>query len=130
VGSALALPVVWALAPLDGFVRVLIYALSFSGLVLVAQRAGLLLGEPDHRSIICDETWAMAVVWECTPSGYGWVIASFLAFRAFDVVKPWPISAVDREIKNGFGVMLDDAVAALYAIAVIAVVDTLMRLLG
>jgi phosphatidylglycerophosphatase A len=130
VGSGLALPIVWALAPFHVLTRVLIYTLSFPILVLAAQRAGSLFGEHDHRSIICDETWAMAVAWECTPAGYRWMVASFLAFRAFDIIKPWPISAADRQIKNGFGVMFDDAIAALFAIALIAAVDALMRLLG
>jgi phosphatidylglycerophosphatase A len=41
---------------------------------------------------------------------------SFLAFRFFDVLKPWPISVADRKVKGGFGVMFDDILAAIYPI--------------
>jgi len=126
VGSVLALPFIWLLSPLDGFVRIIIYSMLFPLLVLAAHRAASLLGEQDHPSIICDETWAMAVVWESTPSSYGWMAASFLAFRVFDVIKPWPISTVDRSMKTGLGVMLDDAIAALYAIVLIAAAHAIM----
>jgi phosphatidylglycerophosphatase A len=42
--------------------------------------------------------------------------ASFVAFRLFDALKPWPISTIDLRMKNGLGVMLDDGLAALAAI--------------
>jgi phosphatidylglycerophosphatase A len=45
-----------------------------------------------------------------------WMLASFLLFRLFDAIKPWPISAIDRGLKNGLGVMLDDCLAAAGAI--------------
>ena len=41
----------------------------------------------------------------------------FVLFRIFDVVKPWPIGWIDREVKGGFGIMADDVVAGLYAAA-------------
>ena len=44
-----------------------------------------------------------------------WIIAAFLLFRVFDIWKPWPVSLADRQVKGGFGVMLDDVVAGVYA---------------
>ncbi len=43
--------------------------------------------------------------------------AAFFLFRFFDILKPWPINLADAKFKNGFGVMFDDLLAALYAIA-------------
>lgn len=43
------------------------------------------------------------------------LLSSFILFRIFDITKPWPINFIDRKYKNGFGVMLDDAVAAIFA---------------
>jgi phosphatidylglycerophosphatase A len=126
VGSVLALPLVWLLSSLDGIERLLVYAVLFPLLAIAAHRAGPVLGEQDHPSIICDETWAMAVVWESTSAGYGWMAASFLAFRFFDIVKPGPIAAIDRSMKSGLGVMLDDALAALYAVILIAAAHAVM----
>lgn len=45
-------------------------------------------------------------------------LASFILFRAFDILKPWPINWIDKNIKGGIGVMLDDIAAALLAIIV------------
>jgi phosphatidylglycerophosphatase A len=44
------------------------------------------------------------------------MLAGFIAFRAFDILKPWPINVVDRNLRNGFGVMADDLIAAAYAL--------------
>ena len=45
---------------------------------------------------------------------------AFVVFRLFDIVKPWPISWADRKVKGGFGVMLDDVLAALYPVGLLA----------
>jgi phosphatidylglycerophosphatase A len=44
-----------------------------------------------------------------------WYAAAFVLFRVFDIWKPWPIRWVDQDVGGGFGIMLDDVVAALYA---------------
>jgi len=46
-------------------------------------------------------------------------ILGFILFRLFDIFKPWPVSWADRKIKGGFGIMLDDILAAIYAAAVL-----------
>lgn len=46
---------------------------------------------------------------------WSWIVAGFALFRLFDVWKPWPVSWADRKVKGGFGVMLDDVLAGLYA---------------
>jgi phosphatidylglycerophosphatase A len=116
VGSALALPLVEVLDPLDLAAKTAVYFVLLVVCIWAAQRAGQQLGEADHSAIICDETWSMAIVWELTPADIRWMLASFLAYRAFDAVKPWPICTIDRKLKNGVGVMLDDVVAAIAAV--------------
>jgi len=54
------------------------------------------------------------------PHHWVWWLAAFAAFRFFDIVKPWPIGWLDRRFKNGFGVMVDDLMAAIYAVVVLA----------
>ncbi|PIV99166.1 MAG: phosphatidylglycerophosphatase A, partial [Deltaproteobacteria bacterium CG17_big_fil_post_rev_8_21_14_2_50_51_6] len=39
----------------------------------------------------------------------------FVLFRIFDIVKPWPISFLDKKVAGGLGIMVDDLVAALFA---------------
>jgi phosphatidylglycerophosphatase A len=48
------------------------------------------------------------------------LLLSFLSFRLFDVVKPWPIGWIDRTVGGGFGVMIDDLVAALMGVLAVA----------
>ena len=112
----MALPLVYVMQPLDPEARAAVYLLLFLVFTWAAQGAGRQFGEADHGAIVCDELWGMAVVWEYTPGGFRWMAASFIAFRLFDALKPWPISAIDRGMKNGLGVMLDDASAALATI--------------
>tara|TARA_B110001452_G_C15118684_1_gene389915 strand:- start:334 stop:837 length:504 start_codon:yes stop_codon:yes gene_type:complete len=44
-----------------------------------------------------------------------WVLLSFILFRFFDILKPFPINLIDKKIKNGFGVMLDDLIAGIFS---------------
>lgn len=46
-----------------------------------------------------------------------WLAGSFVMFRVFDILKPWPISLADAKVKGGFGVMFDDLLAGIYPIA-------------
>jgi phosphatidylglycerophosphatase A len=77
------------------------------------------LGIADHGGIVWDEIVAMWLVLAFTPVNWlGWLIA-FGLFRFFDILKPWPIRFFDVRLKNGFGVMFDDLLAALYALLII-----------
>jgi phosphatidylglycerophosphatase A len=72
--------------------------------------------DDDPREIVVDEVaaqWLLLSVLFPTWQSY---LIGFVLFRAFDIVKPWPISVADREIHGGFGVMFDDTLAALYPI--------------
>ena len=56
-----------------------------------------------------------------------WLLAvGFALFRLFDIVKPWPVSWADRRVKGGFGVMLDDVLAGIYAAIVVVVLTYFM----
>lgn len=91
--------------------------------------AGRALGVDDHRSLVWDEfvgQW-IALLPLLIPallpaSGFAWwmVPASFVLFRLFDVWKPWPIRWLDRRVKGGMGVMVDDVVAGVFAAIVLA----------
>jgi phosphatidylglycerophosphatase A len=60
-------------------------------------------------------------------SNAGWIAAAFVVFRFFDIAKPPPIRQLDRALKNGFGVMADDLLAAGYTLLAVAVMQ---RVLG
>jgi len=77
--------------------------------------AGERLGVSDHGGIVFDEIAGFALAALLAATGPLSLLACFLAFRFFDIVKPWPCSWADRSLGGGLGVMLDDLLAALYA---------------
>ena len=49
------------------------------------------------------------------PTQWYWLVAGFVLFRFFDIVKPWPINLLDKHVPGGFGIMIDDIIAAVYS---------------
>jgi len=73
------------------------------------------LGIHDHPGIVWDEIAGYLVTMIAAPVGLVWVIAGFVLFRLFDILKPWPISWLDKRVGGGLGIMLDDLVAGVAA---------------
>ena len=120
-GTVLGLPLFWGIAALapDLPARLALLAAAFLLGVWACARAGRALGVADHGGIVWDEIVAYALVLLFTPPGWLWIALAFALFRLFDILKPWPIRFFDTRLKNGFGVMFDDLLAAVYAIAVL-----------
>jgi phosphatidylglycerophosphatase A len=73
----------------------------------------------DPGYVVIDEIAAQWLVLTALPPRFWLYVAAFIAFRLFDIWKPFPISWLDRNIKGGLGIMLDDVMAAIYALALI-----------
>lgn len=87
------------------------------------ERVGQELGVPDHSGMVWDEMVAFwLILWLIPGSLFGQALA-FVLFRLFDITKPRPIAQLDRRFKSGVGVMLDDLVAAVYALVVFWVIS-------
>lgn len=69
----------------------------------------------DHPGIVWDEIAGFLLTMLGAPSGMAWVMAGFVLFRLFDILKPWPIGWLDRHVGGGLGIMLDDVLAGLAA---------------
>lgn len=120
-GTLLAFPLFWLLQPLlsaTGFMLLLI-AMYAAG-IWACEKTGLALGVADHGGMVWDEIVAFMLVLFFTPDSLYWQAFAFLLFRLFDIFKPQPIRYYDQTFKNGFGVMLDDLVAAFYTLLVLA----------
>ena len=97
-------------------VNLLVIAIGFAIGVWVCDVAGRALGVDDHRSLVWDEFIGQWIALLPALLAPWWaVIAGFALFRLFDVWKPWPIRWLDRHLKGGMGVMVDDVVAGLFA---------------
>jgi phosphatidylglycerophosphatase A len=71
----------------------------------------------DPSEIVIDEVsgQSLTLVFAPAPIGSWWIVGGFLAFRFFDILKPWPVGLAERRLKGGLGVMADDTLAAIYA---------------
>lgn len=90
--------------------------------------AGRIIGIEDHRSLVVDEFVGLWITLLPALVAPWWaVVAGFVLFRLFDVWKPWPIAWFDRRVKGGFGVMLDDVIAGIFAGIVLSLILLLTR---
>lgn len=116
-GSLLALPLLVGLgrAELAPAVVVGLLVLLGAASMPVCDRAGRLYGQADSSRIVLDEICGMLIAGALVPPTLRTLAIAFAAFRFFDVVKPFPASHFDRNVKNGVGVVADDLVAGIYA---------------
>lgn len=124
-GTLLALPLFWFLNPRfpPNQFLVLVALLYVLG-IWACGRAGRDLGVEDYKGIVWDETVAFLLVLLFTPPILIWQAFAFLLFRLFDIWKPGPIRHIEMRFRGGFGVMIDDLVAAFFTLACL----TLFRL--
>ena len=116
-GSLAALPCAWAIVSLAGpGVLAAGAALAFALGCWAGGVTSQASGRDDPGFIVIDEIAAQWLVLAAVPLDWRWYLAGFVLFRVFDVVKPWPARLVERTCKGGFGIMLDDVVAALYVL--------------
>ncbi len=94
---------------------------SFIGGIVAVHKTGVDLGVVDHGSIVWDEIVPFWLVLLFCPTHWLWQTAAFCLFRFFDISKPQPARYFDEQVKNGFGVMTDDLVAAGYTLLVLAI---------
>lgn len=121
VGTLLGLPLFWLIsgAAPDLPNQIILLIATFLLGIWACGRTGRTLGAADHGGMVWDEIVAFALVLLFTPAGWLWMALAFALFRLFDILKPWPIRLADTHFKSGFGVMFDDLLAALYAIAIL-----------
>jgi phosphatidylglycerophosphatase A len=98
---------------------------SALGGVWITGRSAERLGVHDHSGIVWDEIAAFLALALFLPAGWLWLAAGFIAFRCFDIFKPWPIRDLDHRLNGGLGIMLDDLAAAAFSAAVLRLLEYL-----
>ena len=126
VGSLLGVGLAWMTRDMGLIPQIGIVAVLFVVGIPICGASARKLGIHDHGGIVWDEIVGMYLVLIFTPMAiWAWFLA-FGLFRAFDIVKPWPIRDLDHRLGGGLGIMLDDLVAALYAALLLAFLGRLM----
>jgi len=119
MGTLATVPLVAAAWLLPLWPRVALGVLLLAGGTWICGESARRLGEHDYGGIVMDEIAAFYLLMLMLPASWFWMAAAFVMFRIFDIAKPWPIGALDRRVNGGFGIMLDDVVAALLAALVL-----------
>lgn len=110
--------IIYCLLPEMSLLAYLVFVfLGFLLGVYFCEKASKDLGVHDHGGIVWDEFVGFWITMIAAPEGWQWLLIGFCLFRLFDIWKPQPISLLDEKVTGGFGVMLDDAVAGIYAFA-------------
>lgn len=115
-GTLLAVPLYWFMQSLS-----LVWYIGLTGLLFVlgiwlCGHTADKLGVHDHGGIVWDEVVGYLITMTFAPKGWVWIMLGFLLFRLFDIVKPWPIRWLDQHVSGGFGIMVDDVLAGVYAL--------------
>ena len=125
-GSVVGLAVVWlAFGPLWNYspaLCLLVFTIAFAIACWISDRAEKIFDQHDDGRIVIDEVLGMAATMFGNPLTVPYLLLGFFLFRVADVIKPWPASLIDRRMRNGAGVMLDDLAAAIYANIVLQVI--------
>ena len=128
VGSLVGVVVVAGLRQLPLPHAALLPALIAASLVVLALgvwaagEAESFFGRKDPGQVVIDEVAGQMVTLLWMPhANWKWLVGGFMLFRAFDIVKPFPARQAER-IPRGWGIMLDDVVAGLYALMILTVI--------
>ena len=101
-----------------------------AGITVVAFYAGIAICQltsddlrvHDFSGIVWDEFVGFWITMFLIPFDWKWIVLGFVLFRFFDIVKPWPIRWLDKKVEGGFGIMIDDVLAGIYAWAVLMLI--------
>ena len=107
----------WWLMPLPLPARAALVAVLALAGIRICGESSRRLESRDHPAVVWDEIVGFLAVSLVLPPEPLWWLAAFVLFRLFDIVKPWPVSYLDRRVGGGLGIMLDDLAAAGLAVA-------------
>lgn len=118
-GTLAALPIVIGLQQLGLLAHLTFAIVAIVAGIYVCGESARRMDVHDHPGIVWDEITGYTVTMLAAPPHWGWLLAGFVLFRFFDIVKPWPIREADHSLPGGLGIMLDDIIAGVFAAAIL-----------
>lgn len=122
VGTILGLPLCFVLSRIDFFVAILCTVAFIFFAIWIAHNAEKILDIKDPGCIVIDEIAGLVVALSGLPFNMISAVAGFLIFRCFDIIKPFPIRFLEKNLSGGFGVVLDDVAAGICSNVVLRVI--------
>lgn len=116
-GSLAAIPLCVALIYAPLYIQLITVVVVFILGTIASSVTEKAMGMHDNSSIVIDEFVGMFIAVIAFPKEWYFCFLAFILFRIFDILKPWPISLADKKVGGGLGVMLDDVLAGIGALA-------------
>lgn len=116
VGTLVAIPLYWVMQSWPLWLYLTAILVGFIAGIWICQQAVNWLKKEDPSAVVWDEIVGFWVTMIAAPAGWQWIVVGFVFFRLFDIWKPWPISVADQKLHGGFGIMLDDILAGVFAL--------------
>lgn len=117
-GTLMAVPLYLLIEPLSWPVYLAVVLMTALAGIAICDISARRLGVHDHPGIVWDEFVGYWITMFLAPAGWLWIVVGFVLFRIFDILKPWPIRWLDRHVAGGFGIMIDDVLAGIFALGV------------
>ena len=115
VGTFAAMVAYWLLPDLSETSRLLVIAALFAAGVPASTRAESIYGIHDCGRIVLDEFVGYWITMMFLPQTPAYLIAGFVVFRIFDIIKPSPVRNLEKKYSGGMGIMIDDVAAGIYS---------------
>jgi phosphatidylglycerophosphatase A len=123
LGTLVAIPVYYFLSNVPSP----LYEITLIGFVFlsvwVSGNAEIFFGKKDDQRIVIDEIMGFLITMLWVPKTIRFIIIGFFLFRFFDILKPFPIRRLEKGFKGGFGVVLDDVAAGVYANIILQIIS-------
>jgi phosphatidylglycerophosphatase A len=113
-GSIIGLPICFLISRLNFLLAVICAVLFIFFAIWIAAAAEEVLEKEDAGEIVIDEIAGLIVTFIGLPFTLKTMIAGFVIFRVFDILKPFPIRTFEKKVAGGLGVVLDDVLAGIY----------------
>lgn len=115
LGTLVAIPIYYFLSEIPSPLYEITLVGFFFLAVWISENAEIFFGKKDDQRIVIDEMIGFLITMLWIPKTIHFILIGFFLFRFFDILKPFPIRRLETRLKGGWGVVLDDVLAGVYA---------------
>jgi phosphatidylglycerophosphatase A len=127
LGTLIAIPIYYFLSGISSP----LYEITLIGFlflsVWISENAEIFFGKKDDQRIVIDEIVGFLITMLWVPKTIHFILIGFFLFRFFDILKPFPIRRLEKRLKGGYGVVLDDVMAGVYSSIVLHLIYLVAR---